>query len=402
MKILMVNKFLYPNGGSETYMLKLGEYLTSLGHQVEYFGMEHPDRCVGNSADCYTENMDFHNAGGLKRIKLSLKTIYSKEARQKIGKVIDTFQPDIVHLNNINFQLTPSIIYEIKSHNIPIVQTVHDVQIACPSHRMYNDQEQHICSLCFEGNYLNCVKTKCVHGSMLKSLLATCESYYYHRKDTYNLVDCYICPSKFMADVIVKGGVRKEKIQVMHNYCNRQKSLPQKDKSKKYVLYFGRLSVEKGIKTLVQVCKELPDIQFIFAGTGPLAEMCDGVDNIDAVGFKSGQELKSLISNALFSVCPSECNDNCPMSVIESLSMGTPVICSNLGGAPELVEPHITGEVFKAGDITDLKEKILLLHNDEKLLDQMSRQCFELSTNTVEKYAEKLTDIYEKLLKCRG
>lgn len=114
MKVLMVNKFLYANGGSETYMFKLGEYLTKMGHRVEYFGMEHEGRCVSNSANAYTEDMDFHNSGAVQKLKLSLKTIYSKEARQKIRLVLNSFEPDVVHLNNFNYQLTPSIILEIR------------------------------------------------------------------------------------------------------------------------------------------------------------------------------------------------------------------------------------------------------------------------------------------------
>lgn len=402
MKILMVNKFLYPNGGSETYMFKLGDYLTSLGHEVEYFGMEHPNRCVGNSADCYTENMDFHNSGGLKKIKLSLKTIYSGEAREKIGKVINDFKPDIVHLNNINFQLTPSIIYEIKKYNIPIVQTVHDVQMACPNHRMYNEQREKICSKCLNGNYINCIKDKCVHGSVFKSAIAAFESYFYHAKGVYSLIDCYICPSKFIANVISNAGINSQKINVLHNYCNKPTELEPKDTSKKYVLYFGRLSIEKGIKSLIEVCKQLPEIEFVFAGTGPLASACNGIKNIKAVGFKSGEELKSLIRNAMFSVSPSECYDNCPMSIIESLSLGTPVICSDLGGAPELINPGKTGEIFKAYDRKDMKEKIITLYNSPDLVRSMSESSIKSSTNTIEKYAGELVAIYQNIIKSRG
>lgn len=399
MKILMVNKFLYPNGGSETYMLKLGEYLTSLGHQVEYFGMEHPDRCVGNSADCYTENMDFHNAGGLKRIKLSLKTIYSKEARQKIGRVIDTFKPDIVHLNNINFQLTPSIIYEIKKHNIPIVQTVHDVQMACPNHKMYIEEQECTCEKCLDGKYINCVKNKCLHNSTMKSAIAALESYYYHGKNTYNLVDCYICPSQFMANTITRSGIEKSRTVVLHNFCEKQANLSPNDTSKKYVLYFGRLSKEKGIHTLVEACRELKNIQFIFAGTGPLEELCNDVDNISAVGFKSGDELKSLIRNAMFSVSPSECFENCSMSIIESLSLGTPVIGAKIGGTPELIVPNETGLIFESGNKDSLKEAILTLYNNPEVTTVMSEKCIELSQNTIEKYTDKLLEIYKQQIK---
>ena len=113
MKILLVNKFLYPNGGSETYIFELGKELVRQGHEVQYFGMEHEGRVVGNHAESYTSNMDFHS-GKLDKLLYPFKIIYSVEARQKIRAVLDDFSPDVVHLNNINFQLTPSIIYELR------------------------------------------------------------------------------------------------------------------------------------------------------------------------------------------------------------------------------------------------------------------------------------------------
>ena len=113
MKILMINKFLYPNGGSETYIFKLGGYLQSLGHEVQYFGMEHEGRIVGNRVDAYTSTMDFHG-GLLGKAGYAVKTIYSAEARKKLRLVLDDFEPDVCHLNNFNYQLTPSVILEIR------------------------------------------------------------------------------------------------------------------------------------------------------------------------------------------------------------------------------------------------------------------------------------------------
>lgn len=398
MKILMVNKFLYRHGGSESYILTLGKYLQSLGHSVEYFGMYHSDMCVGNSAGQYTQYMDFHNASAINKIKYSFQTIYSKQARKKIKIVLEDFKPDIVHLNNINFQITPSVIYEIKKHNIPIVQTVHDVQIACPNHRMYNEQKEQVCSKCINGNYINCIKDKCVHASALKSMTAAVESYYYHKRDTYNLIDKYICPGKFIAGVITESGVKPDKICVLRNYCDIRENLLPKDKSKKYVIYFGRLSVEKGISTLINVCRRLSDIQFIFAGTGPLEPLCREVENIQAVGFKSGDELNTLVRNALFSVTPSQWYENCPMTIMESLSLGTPVLCSNSGGSPELIDDGVTGKIFKAGDERDLEEKIRFLYTNEKLLDEMEKNCIEESKkHTIDKYCDALTAVYNSL-----
>lgn len=400
MKILMVNKFLHPHGGSETYMLKLGEYLTSLGNEVQYFGMEHPDRCVGNSAGCYTENMDFHNSSILKELSLPFKIIYSKEARKKISAVIENFKPDVVHLNNINFQLTPSIIYEIKKHGIPIVQTVHDTQMVCPNHKMYIDRKQSTCRECINGNYINCVKNKCLHNSLPKSMLAAFESYFYHRKNTYNLIDRFICPSKFMTEVMQNAGVDRHKLITLHDFCDKYIHLPPKNHDKKYVLYFGRLSPEKGIKTLVDVCRELKHIHFVFAGTGELSGLLKNIDNIEYVGFKSGKELDVLIRNALFSVCPSEWYENCSMSIIESLALGTPAIGSDLGGTPELISENETGLIFKAEDRQSLKNAIESLYNNPEKLAVMSEKCIEKSNeNNIEKYTEKLMNIYKSAMK---
>ena len=108
MKVLMINKFLYPNGGSETYIFKLGDYLKTHGHEVQYFGMEHEGRCVGNAVNAYTSDMDFHNGSKLSKLTYPIKTIYSSEARKKLRLVLDDFQPDVCHINNFNYQLTPA------------------------------------------------------------------------------------------------------------------------------------------------------------------------------------------------------------------------------------------------------------------------------------------------------
>ena len=114
MRILMINKFLYPKGGAETYVLKLGAYLQDCGHEVQYFGMDDAKRIVGNCADVYTKNIDFHGGSRLAKLMYPAKIIYSAEARKKIRLVLDVFQPEVCHLNNFNYQLTPSSILEIR------------------------------------------------------------------------------------------------------------------------------------------------------------------------------------------------------------------------------------------------------------------------------------------------
>ena len=397
MKILMVNKFLYPNGGSETYIFKLGDYLKSLGHEVQYFGMEHKDRIVSNHAESYTTNIDFHS-GTLQKVLYPFKIIYSWEAREKIRLVLEDFKPDVVHMNNINYQITPSIIYEIKKYGIPIVQTVHDSQIACPNHRLYIETEGTVCERCLSGNFFNCVKHRCLQGSITKSMIAAIESYFYHLLDTYNLVNKYICPSRFIAERIVQGGVEKSRITIMYNFSDQMQALPQQNVVNSYVLYFGRLSQEKGINTLIFVCRELPEIPFVFAGNGPLVDSLTTIPNIDYVGFKKGEELQSLIRNAAFSLYPSEWYENCPLSVIESQALGTPVIGSDLGGIKELIEHGKTGLIFKAGDAEALKTAIKNLWEDMELREQMQKLCLKKQDNSIDVYTDKLLKQYQAVM----
>ena len=187
MKILMINKFLYHCGGSETYIFKLGNYLKSAGHEVQYFGMYDKRNVVGNKVNSYTSNMDFRNGSKLSKLTYPLKTIYSTEARKQIRKVLDDFQPDVCHLNNFNYQLTPSIILEIKewNSNCKIVFTAHDYNLICPNHMLNIPNQKKNCELCLSGKYFNCTKNKCIHGSRIKSVIGTMEAMFWNSQGTY-------------------------------------------------------------------------------------------------------------------------------------------------------------------------------------------------------------------------
>lgn len=394
MKILMVNKFLYPNGGSETYIFKLGKEFIRQGHEVEYFGMEHPDRIVGNSADSYTASMDFHT-GKLQKLLYPFKIIYSPEARKKIRKVIERFRPDIVHLNNINFQLTPSIIYEIKKHGIPIVYTAHDYQWVCPNHMMMIPKSRELCFQCKGGKFGQCAKNRCIHNSSVKSLLGTLEAFLYRKLKTYQKVDKIICPSQFMMDMLGTDSLLAGKLMLLYNFLDSE-AFQAKEKQD-YVLYFGRYSEEKGVGTLLEVCKKLPEIPFVFAGGGPLEGQITKCKNVTNAGFLTGEELKEMIANARFSVFPSEWFENCPFSVMESQSYGTPVVASEIGGTPELVRNGITGELFEAANAKALEEKIRKLWEDENLCRRYSQNCQNIKFDSVEEYCGKLLKVYQQI-----
>lgn len=399
MKVLMVNKFLYPNGGSETYIFKLGDALMAKGHKVEYFGMEHEGRCVGNRVNAYTSDMDFHNASKLEKMTYPLKTIYSKDARKKIRLVLDDFQPDVVHLNNFNYQLTPSIILEIVAwrkktgKKCKIVFTAHDYQLVCPNHMCNNPNTRENCEKCLTGSFMNCTKGKCIHGSTAKSFIGTLEASFWKMKGTYKYIDTFICCSEFMKSKLDTNPLFAKKTVAIHNFIDEITWL--ETVKEDYVLYFGRFSEEKGVRTLIEAAKRLPEVSFIFAGKGPLESLLNGIDNIKNVGFKSGDELADLIRKARASVYPSEWYENCPFSVMESQLYGTPVIGADIGGIPELIKEGKTGLLFKAGDVDALCDCIHELWQDDARSKEMHEACKDLSFDTIDQYLEKLLKIYE-------
>ncbi|MBE6719236.1 MAG: glycosyltransferase family 4 protein [Ruminococcaceae bacterium] len=390
MKILMVNKFLHPNGGSETYIFKLGEQLTKLGHEVQYFGMEHEGRCVGNAAEQYTEDMDFHGGSKLKKLTYPVKTIYSSEAKRKITAVLDDFKPDIIHINNFNYQLTPSILYAAQNYKkragkkVKIIYTAHDGQLICPNHLMF-DKDGQVCEKCAGGRFINCTKKSCIHGSKVKSIIGTCEATLYKTLGTYKYFDKIICCSEFLKSKMGQNPVLAGKTVAMHNFIEKQ---PGADVEKEnYVLYFGRYSKEKG----VELMPKAKNIRFICAGSGDLEDLLDEAENVENVGFKSGKELEMLIRKAACSVCPSTCYDNCPFSVMESIMYGTPVVGANIGGIPELVKDGKTGVLFNSGDAEDFERAILTAVQNA---DELSKNCLETSFDDAETYCEKLIKIY--------
>ena len=397
MKILMVNKFLYPNGGSETYIFQLGEFFNSHEHEVQFFGMEHEGRIVGNHAESYTTDMDFHT-GKLKKLLYPFKILYSAEARKKIRKVLHDFEPDVVHLNNFNFQLTPSIIYEVRAFEkknntkIKLVYTAHDGQLVCPNHLMRIPSTGELCMRCTNGNYFACTRNRCIHDSRLKSLLGSMEAYLYKKLHTYRKLDTILCPSEFLKNQLDKYEDLASKTQVLHNFCGQTEAVFEKEE---YVVYFGRYSEEKGIGLLLQICAELPDISFVFAGDGPLKGEIRKVDNITDVGFQTGDKLKEIVGKAQFCIFPSQCYENCPFSVMEAQIYGTPVVASEIGGVPELLRDKETGLLCTPGDKEEWKRKLLSLWNHRETLERMQENCRNVRFDTVEEYCNKLMKIYE-------
>ncbi len=401
MKILMVNKFLYPRGGSESYMLYLAECFQKMGHEVQFFGMYDEKNTVGNAKGLYTKNMDFHSTG-LARFLYPFKIIYSFEAKKKIMQVIDDFKPDIVHMNNINFQLTPSIIHGVKKKGVPLVQTVHDYQMICPNHLLYNFDKNTPCEKCLKGSHIGCIKNKCIHGSLVKSILGVVEAKLYSLLKTYKKVDLYVCPSNFLENKLLSSKTYyKGKTKTIHNFINKEKFSGSQRNREDYIAYVGRLSKEKGIENIAGTAKLLPQYNFVVAGNGPDEAVLKDIPNVKLAGFLTGDELTKLVGNAKVLLLPSVCYENCPLSILEAHAMGVPVVTMNSGGMAELVKDGVTGTLVNEPTPHGIAEKIKATLENEDYYNTLEQNCKNEKDNilSVESYANILFEEYERLTK---
>lgn len=403
MKILIVNKFHYLKGGSEKYYFELAELLREHGHEVAFFSMKDEKNIKTDCKEYFVEPIDLNTGSKLK----ALDVIYSKENKKKMEEALDEFKPDIVHLNNFQRQLSASIIDPIKSRNIPIVFTAHDVQAICPAITMM-DNDKNICEKCMKGKYLNCIKKKCNKGSTLKSIVGALEGYYYRAKNIYaKKIDFIITPSEFYREKMIEDGIPENKIKALHNFVElKDYDLEVSDEG--YALYFGRLSKEKGILNLINAFTKLKEGKLYIAGEGPEKETIEKIikennleNRIKLLGFLNSDQMKETIRKCKFVVVPSIWYENCPYSVMETLAIGKPVIGADIGGIPELVINDRSGLTYKYDDIEDLSNKMKKLFKNEELVKEFGtnakKQANELYGKDV--YYKNIMSIYEKLVK---
>lgn len=409
MKILLVNKYHYVKGGSETYYFGLGNLLTKLGHEVIYFSMADENNHPCKEEGFFVSNVDFNGKTSIfHKVKAGFRVLYSFEAQKNISALIEQEKPDIVHINLVHRHLTLSIINEIKKYNIPIVYTVHDLNCVCPNHEMLVNGK--VCELCLTGKYMNCIKHKCIKGSTAKSALGAIEAMNYKRMKIYDKIDLYITPSYFYKKKLEESGIIHPEIIHMKNFLPLDTKFSDENPDNGYLLYFGRISEEKGIITLLKAMTKLNNnVPLYILGTGPLEDEVkefikeNHLENkVKMFGFKSGDELKKFVAEAKCIILPSEWYENGPYAIMEAMSQGKPVIVSRYGGLPEIVEDSKTGFICNPFDSDDLKnciEKVCNLNDDE--YRAMSKTAVSNAKRDFDSdnYAKTLLTHYERLIK---
>ena len=402
MKVLLVNKFQYLKGGSETYYFSLGDLLEKRGHQVIWFSMKDERNLPCAQSKYFVNHVDFNASGNpVKTAEAALHVLYSREAGRKFARLLEDEKPDIVHLNIFQSQLTGALVEEAYKRQIPIVYTAHDLKSVCPNYLMMHHQKT--CEKCLDGHYWHCFANCCMKASRAKSLLASLEAYVYKQRKTYQKIDYVITPSFFYKKKLEEADVFRCPIEHVRNFLPAGTAYEEGSRGN-YFLYFGRLSREKGIRTLIKAFSKAHIGEKLYiVGSGPEEEelrwMVKSIgmeDRILFLGFKTGTELKEIVANALCVCLPSEWYENGPYSILEAQALGRPAIVSDFGGLPELVEDGRTGYLTKAGNVLDLTEKIREMsysQMDSAYISDKAAQAY-----SADLYADHIVGLYEKLI----
>lgn len=399
MRILFVNKFFYLRGGSEQVFFQERNFMKNSGHSVVDFSMHDEKNIPSKYSQHFVPYIDFKQPGNLtNKIRKAFKFIHSPRAVSEISEIICRYRPQIAHLHNFYHQLTPSIIPILKSAGIKIVLTLHDAKLVCPAYLMLSHGK--ICSACKKGNFYKVITTRC-QDSLFNGLLLCAEAYWHKWKGSYDQVDHFISPSRFYAELVSRFRVPYCRISVIPNGVDTNRLVPTY-KDEDYILYFGRLSNEKGVQTLLEAHSQLKNgMPLKIVGTGPLEEeMKLRFKNGEFLGYKSGEELISLINSASLIVVPSEWYENCSMFVVEAMALGKPVIGANIGGIPEQIEDGKSGYLFEMGNTAELAgkmEKLIAEPNLRKKMGKFARALVE-EKYSLERHFERLTNLYEYLL----
>lgn len=425
LKILMVNKFHYLKGGSETYHFAVGESLEAAGCEVAWFAMEDPKNLPCKQSRYFVSASDYNGkTSPLKKAKDGLSLIYSNEAKRKFNELLEDFKPDVIHLNLVHRQLTFSILDApyLKKHIVPVIYTAHDYIPVCPACTML-DGAGNVCDDCLSGDFSACARKCCVKGSKVKSLLATEEAKFLRHHGSYHKIDRIIAPSEFMRGKLIEGGFSPEKIVYMQNFAkddvlvSARKGGDATDRENPYLLFFGRLSKEKGVDVLVDAfvhaLNELPgNLRLVIAGDGPERAVIEekisflpdaNARRIELVGFQSGADMQRYAERAALAIVSSRWRENMPYSIVEAFALGTPVIGSEIGGIPELVVEGQTGLTCKPGDVDSLSQAILrgarLIENHEVYTAmQVNCRSYVLEHCSQDKYMKDLTALYRELI----
>lgn len=380
MKVLNIDKYFYVKGGAQRYYFELAKLLESNGHEVIPFSQNNEQNIDTKYKKYFPEE--------------KYRFFWSTHTAKKLEQLIQDQKPDIAHVHLIYHHLTPSILAVLKKHNIPVVMTTHDYKLICPNYLLYTKGQ--VCNKCKQTKYYNCIFNKCLKNSYAASSVVALEMYYHKLFKLYEKnIDVFIAPSDFCKNKLVEFGLDRNKIKTVSHFIDLKNKQPEPEPGD-YVLYFGRLSKEKGVDKLIKAVYN-KELSVKLAGTGPMESELKQMasKNVEFLGHLNSEKLEQAIKNSKFIVIPSQVYETFGLVALEAFAYGKTVIANNIGALPEIVKNNETGILYN----NDLAEKIDYLNNNQDKIVELEKNARNFAEQfTPEKHYEEILDIYNSLL----
>jgi glycosyltransferase involved in cell wall biosynthesis len=400
--LLSVNNYYYPRGGAEVVFFRHNGMLHDAGWSVVPFAMNHRMNVGGAERAEFASELEYgrDTDGIVTKVRKGLKAVYSFEARSKLARLIDRSSPDLCHAHNVYHHLSPSILSLVHRRGIPLVMTLHDLKIACPAYSMLTHDG--ICERCTDGRLYQVVQHRCMKGSLALSALVMLESYLHRLLGSYlGNVDKFLVPSRFYLSKLRDWGFPEDRFEYVPNFVATESFTPNFEPGARFV-FFGRLSPEKGVATLIRAAASA-GVGLDVIGAGPAEEELRGLAagrDVRFLGFLTGTKLNAAVAAARAVVAPSEWYENAPLAVLEAAALGKPLIVSRIGGLPELVVEGESGWSFESRSVTELAaalRRVADLPDGEVAAAGMAARRRMQDEFSPQRYLERIRAVYGRL-----
>ena len=406
MKILFCNKYNFRFSGTEVYLFDLIHMLREAGHATAMFSMQDPRNQPSDFENLFAPHVDFKSPqnGPLRSARLAAHAAYSVSARRQLQRLLREFRPEVAHVRNIYHHLSPSILWEFKKQRIPVVYHLNDFKLLCPNYNFVAHGA--VCEQCRGGRFWNAVSSGCYPNGRIAATALAAEAYIQRWLRTYeSCVDCFLVPSAFVRDKLIEHGWSRHRIEVLPHFQRVSCAGSFMPSAGAPILYFGRLSAEKGLTDLLAASAKHPQIPLLIAGEGPqreeLEQRCrdQKLNHVRFSGHLSGKDLEDSIAQSAFTVFPSLAYETLGKSILESYACGRTVIASDLGSRREFVREGTTGLLFPPGNSNELADAIAYLYASPSLAWKMGRAGQErvLRLHSPELHLKAIEGLYASL-----
>lgn len=387
-RILQVHNYYQIPGGEDTVVANEKKVLEDNGHTVIQYTRD---------------NRELHDFSTIRKLLLPITTIFNLRTYKDVKKLISENNIDIVQVHNTMNLISPAVYYAAVNCKIPVVQTVHNFRLLCPSATFY--REGHICEDCLTKGLLCAIKHSCYRGSKMATTVCVLNTWIHRRTGIYKKIN-YICLTEFNKNKLLKmKQIKEEQVFIKPNFVvDNAKIVPYRLASNivntGYFIYVGRIDKLKGLEVLLKAWKIMGDNapNLLICGTGPLTKWCKDfldenyIKKVFMVGLVPNEQIKALIAGAKALILPTQCYEGFPMTIAEAYSVGTPVIGSNLGNTGDLIEDGITGIKFNFEDSMELANKVIELNKNRITVPKDIRLKYSSKRNYI-----NTMDIYTKV-----